>query len=426
MLEEILKRIRPTEEEIKEISNLAENVIKNIYDVANEKGYNILEALWLGSSARNTHLKGDHDIDIFILFDKSVSIDELEVIALDIGKEVIKRLNGKCQINYASHPYIQGIVGKYKVDIVPCYKINFGEKIISAVDRTPLHHKFLIERLDEKLCDEVRLLKAFLKSLNLYGSDVKTKGFSGYLCELLILHYKSFLNLLNDAKDWGERKKIILNDIFELYKNPKFREFDEPLIVYDPVDLNRNVAAPLSRENYCKFIFFAREFLKNMNEEFFNDYYKKLEEKLENRDKGFILTLKFPKTEVDDIIYPQLEKFQKSLNKLIEQNEFKILNCKCYTDSDYAYIEWEFLVYQLPKIKLRDGPEVFEKERVEKFIKKYDKVFIKGCKLYAFTERKYCHILELFKDIIEGKIKNISKPKHIDIKSGVILWKQAT
>jgi len=421
---EILEEIKPSKEEMENLKCKANTITKKIWEIIKRNNYPVLEVLLVGSSARNTNLKNDYDIDIFLLFDRSVNEEMLEDIGIKIGIETISELNGTYSINYASHPYVNGVIDGYEVDIVPCYKIEFGEKIISAVDRTPLHHKFLCSRLNEVLCDEVRLLKAFLKSLGLYGSDVKTKGFSGYLCELLILHYGSFENLLKDAQNWKLGKTIILKDIFELYDREKInlKRFDEPLVVYDPVDLNRNVASPLSRENFCKFVFYAREFLKNPSLEFFKDYGKKIEEKLEDRPHGYRLMLRIQRGDVvDDILYPQMEKLQKSINKAITKNEFVILSCKCFADDNFCYLYWEFLVEKLPKVMIREGPPVFDKDRVENFLKKYDKVFVKGCKVCAYTERKYSHVVELFEDIVNGKFNNISIPKHVNPKNGEIV-----
>ncbi|WP_456471730.1 CCA tRNA nucleotidyltransferase [Methanocaldococcus sp.] len=421
-LYEVLEDFKPSKEEIRELKEVANRIINKIKEFSDNK---VLDVLFVGSSARNTNLKNDFDIDIFILFDKSTPLEYLEKKGLEFGIKAIESLGGEYEISYASHPYVKGKVGKYSVDIIPCYQIDFGEKIISAVDRTPLHHKFLVKRLNNKLCDEVRLLKAFLKSLNIYGSDVKTKGFSGYLCELLILKYKSFLNLLENAKNWRLKEKIILEDIYNLYENPKFKEFDDPLIVYDPVDLNRNVASALSRENFCKFVYYSWLFLKNPNKEFFYNYYKKEEEKLNKRDRGFIVKLIFPKEEVDDIVYPQLEKLKKSINSQIIKNDFTFLYSKCYTDEKYCYIEWEFLIYNLPNVKLIEGPPVFNKSRVESFLKKHDKVFIKDCKLCCYEERRYKHILDLLKDILNKKLP-IAKTKNIDIGKGKLVWNQVT
>ena len=89
---------------------------------------------------------------------------------------------GESWVEYAEHPYVSGKIGKFSLDIVPCYGIENCEKIISAVDRTPLHNEFLVLSNSKKnLSNDVRLLKKFLKGISVYGSDLKTAGFSGYL-----------------------------------------------------------------------------------------------------------------------------------------------------------------------------------------------------------------------------------------------------
>ena len=48
---------------------------------------------------------------------------------------------------------------------------------------------------------EVRLLKRFMKMVGTYGSEFKVGGFSGYLCELMIIRYGSFLKVLKGVFD---------------------------------------------------------------------------------------------------------------------------------------------------------------------------------------------------------------------------------
>ena len=96
------------------------------------------------------------------------------------------------EIRYAEHPYVHGIVKGVEVDVVPCYRLKDASRIKSAVDRTPFHHEWLKDRIKGKE-NEVRLLKGFLKANGLYGAEYKVRGFSGYLCELLIMFYGSFV-----------------------------------------------------------------------------------------------------------------------------------------------------------------------------------------------------------------------------------------
>ncbi|MDY6774034.1 MAG: tRNA CCA-pyrophosphorylase, partial [Candidatus Nanohaloarchaea archaeon] len=101
---------------------------------------------------------------------------------------------------------------------------------------------------------EVVLLKAFLRGQELYGSTLRVRGFAGYLCELLIAEYGSFLGLLEAVVDWDEEEMIDPeghHDSLPNYLREKFS--DEKLVVIDPVDPERNVASVLSTENYARF-----------------------------------------------------------------------------------------------------------------------------------------------------------------------------
>ncbi|AEH06937.1 CCA tRNA nucleotidyltransferase [Methanothermococcus okinawensis] len=429
VLDGLLNDISPSKEEETKIKEFSKKIINELYDELNNEKLRhlIVDIVQVGSTARNTNLKNDYDIDIFIRFKKGVDKEVLKETVLKIGKKVIEKLNGKYWIEYAEHPYISAKIGRYDIDIVPCYKLNWGENIVSAVDRTPLHNEFLKKMLKSNtLNNEVRLLKKFLKGIGIYGSDLKTKGFSGYLCELLIIHYGGFINTLIGAQKWKLGKKIILNEIYNIYKlnkDYKFADFKDPLVVYDPVDLNRNVAAALSKENFCKFIFYSYQFLKNPSKDFFYDYHKNLNEKLGNRKKGMLFTLGIRRNKdiVDDVIYPQMEKLQKSINKILIENDFEFLRCGNYADDDMCYLSWEFLVWELPNIKLKIGPPVFNKKGVDNFIKKNDKYFVKDCNVCAYVERNYKNVDELFEAIAEGKLKKkISYPKYVSPENAVI------
>jgi tRNA adenylyltransferase (EC 2.7.7.25) len=54
----------------------------------------------------------------------------------------------------------------------------------------------VISNLHREQKDEVRLLKKFMKGIGVYGAEIKVKGFSGYVAELLVYFYDSFRNVL--------------------------------------------------------------------------------------------------------------------------------------------------------------------------------------------------------------------------------------
>jgi len=97
------------------------------------------------------------------------------------------------------------------VDIVPCYDAKSGEWQ-SATDRTPYHTNYIRARLDKQLRGDVRLLKKFMQGIGVYGAEIKVGGFSGYLCELLIMKYGSFEATLHAFAKYN--KRVVIDIVF--------------------------------------------------------------------------------------------------------------------------------------------------------------------------------------------------------------------
>ncbi|MEM5815670.1 MAG: CCA tRNA nucleotidyltransferase, partial [Candidatus Aenigmatarchaeota archaeon] len=268
ILKEVLKEISPDKKTENHLKSLARKALKIANFIA--KKYNA-EAMLVGSIVRDTWLPDKKEFDIFILFPENLTPNQLEAFGLKVGKEIVKNLKGNFILKYAQHPYVSAKVNDVEIDIVPCYKIKDPKNLKSAVDRTPFHVKYLNKKINKKLAGEVRLLKKFLREHSLYGADAKTEGFSGYLCELLIIKYKSFLNLLKECQKWKLGEIIDLENYYKKEDYLVLRKifFKQPLIVIDPTDKNRNVAAALTLENFFKFKKIAKEFLLNPSKETF-------------------------------------------------------------------------------------------------------------------------------------------------------------
>ena len=187
--ESILKELRPTLEEIDAVNETTKKVLDFINELCEKEGIDA-KANAVGSVAKNTWLRGKSDIDIFISFPTDTNIDYLKEKGLEIAYKANDALNGNASEHYASHPYLTCDIDGFEVDIVPCYAIEEGQSIISAVDRTILHTRYIQKHLSKKQEDDVLLLKKFMDSVGTYGSEFKTGGFAGYLCELLILKLK--------------------------------------------------------------------------------------------------------------------------------------------------------------------------------------------------------------------------------------------
>jgi tRNA nucleotidyltransferase (CCA-adding enzyme) len=70
--EEVLRRIRPTPEERAYIRTIGERLIEAV------ERSGVAKAMMVGSVARDTFVRGDRDLDIFILFDPSLPREELQ------------------------------------------------------------------------------------------------------------------------------------------------------------------------------------------------------------------------------------------------------------------------------------------------------------------------------------------------------------
>lgn len=407
----VLKRIKPNVDEIELVGDFVRVLVESSQRISKEV------ILPCGSIGKSTWLKGDHDIDIFIIFPREMDRDGLEKKGLAFGKKIALELNGKYIIKYAEHPYVQAIIPykktKFFVDIVPCHRMLSGQSIKSAVDRSPLHMEFVADNISNRQ-DEVRLLKQFCKGIGVYGSDVKIRGFSGYVCELLVIKYGSFESTLKNAAKWTAPYIIT-------FKKEKVdtKKFNHPLILIDPTDAKRNTAANISTENFVKFIGSASSFVKKPDKNyFFPKKPKPLSTKetkaLKQRGTLFLaITMKKPDI-IDDILYPQLRRSSRRITGLLEDNEFSVIRHYEWTNKEMALL-FELDVFALPPIKRMEGPPIFSRHHSKEFLSKYSKQTkdTKGSfkpvlvddKWVADVTRIYRHAPDLIKDFMKKPVK---------------------
>ena len=334
--DKILEDIKPSAAEVEKVKLLSNGLISIINGLAAENGIDA-EAMLVGSVAKGTWLSGkavkdNADIDLLIKFPLTTSLNDLKRCGLFLGEKCIEMVKGYAEKRYASHPYVTGHIDGYDIDFVPCYSIKDARQLKSAVDRTLLHTLYIQNKLKNEKKDEVRLLKKFMESVGTYGSEFKVGGFAGYLCELLILYYGSFQDVLNAAATrWHPHYQI------DLEKYGTAELFKEPLVVVDPVDKKRNVAAPLTQQKMSEFMVAAYNFTKNPSQEYF--YPKKVEhdlnlikEEFKERGTHTVLLIFKPPSIPADAIYPQIKKTENSLVNLSEREDFKVFGSDFWTD----------------------------------------------------------------------------------------------
>lgn len=416
LLKDVLADITPDETERAREKRILSEIESKLVPIIKEKKPGV-DAIMVGSIAKGTDLSGDKDFDYFLQFPKKTPRGELEELGLAIAKSFFEQTGSKYQISYAEHPYIKGKYKDFTLEIVPCYKIEEGECIISAVDRSPLHSKFVISKLkrDSALRGEIRLLKKFLKANNVYGAHAAVEGFSGYLCELLVIKYGSFAKVLENASSWGK------GEILAIGRKPAKRSLpknviEAPLIFIDPVDPKRNVSAAVSVECLAKFIFLANSFIADPNKAFFVEkkaeplsqkaYYRRL-----HKRGTHLVAISFGCPDlVEDTLVPQLIKSLKSVASECERKGFQILKKDYWTDGTHVVFLLEFSVWDLPRATVRQGPFYYSDiSDLRGFIganatRAISEPYIRGEHWVMDVEREYRHVEDFLTDYLKEPI----------------------
>ena len=407
----VLRKITPTKSEKKAQMLLAAKIIDSIKKTSGKH----IDVMLCGSNARDTHLKGDHDLDIFVLFPEKLSRKEFEKEGLKIGKKVFR--GHKWEKAFSEHPYVRGEIGGFAVEIVPSYKVSSAELKQSSVDRSPFHCTYLKEKLSEKQKGEARLLRQFLKGIKAYGADIKASSVPGYVVELLIVHYGDFLGAINAIAEWKQGTVIDIER--HLSEEEAKKNFpDSALVVIDPVDRNRNVAAALSLNQFSRIVAAARAFLRRPGKAFFFGKkeriwnVKKLRAMLQKKELVAI-RLGYPKKALPDIVWGQIQRFARKTEKQLLLNDFKVLRGEAWTDEkSEMVIVFEVESRQLQKSQAKQGPFVTDEKNSKAFLQAHKRVIagprIEGGRWVIEVPRKYTRIEDFARDFLR-KEKKVEK-----------------
>jgi len=398
---DILKKIKPSKEEIRKVNSLAKGITNTIK-------VRDAQIMLGGSIAKDTWLHGMHDIDIFVAFNynkyKNKSSQLADILEKHIRHLPIKRLHG-------SRDYFQINKGNISIEIIPILRIKRVEQAKNITDISPLHASWVKKY---KIQDEIRLTKAFAIAQHTYGAESYLKGFSGYVLEILTIHYGSFLGFIKATSKW---KKQIIIDTEKLLKNPlkelNKSKIQSPLIVVDPVDKTRNASAVLSQQNYNLMIKAARSFLNNPSEKYFIVRKKTIPK------NAFFIEIKLKKK--DDHIAGKLDSLFIKLNHQIIQEGFSIKKSGFIFDKK-SILWFIFKSNILSSYCEVRGPPIKLKDHVIKFRKKHKKTFMKNSTIYAVEKRKFTRVIilinyfsKIFKKELShiGKITKIHEPKRL-------------
>ncbi|PSP18982.1 tRNA CCA-pyrophosphorylase [Halobacteriales archaeon QH_10_67_13] len=274
-----------------------------------------------GSTARNTWLAGDRDIDIFVCFSPDLDDGALEEYGIAVGTGVLP--DGREE--YAEHPYVSGTYEGFAVDLVPCYDVETAAEIRSSVDRTPFHTAYVGKRLNDGLAD-VRL----------------------------------------DPADHGQAT------------------FDDPLVVIDPTDPERNVAAVLSAANLARFQHVVRELLADPRESLFEPPDHEpidaaaVRTAFERRGTTPVAVRVTVPDLIDDQLWPQLERSRAGVAGLLARHGFDVFRDAVLAedhdpdrDERIAVLLFELAVSERPAVERHEGPPVAARSHAERFYDTY-------------------------------------------------------
>ena len=388
----ILEQIKPTKRDEDKVLKLVDKVLKRLKlgDLKLELG---------GSYAKDTWLKGNHDVDIFVRFPYDKYKDK------DISNVLKNRLK-KYKVVHGSRDYFQIKKRDYIFELIPVLDIKNVKEAVNITDVSPLHTKWVKENLNNN--DNVRLIKKFCKAQNVYGAESYIRGFSGYVLEILIVYYKTFFDLVKNAANWKEN---IVIDVEKFYKNKEeaLNKLNKDklncLIVIDPVQKDRNAAAALSEEKFERFVEKCKEFMRNPSDEFFVEKKISIRDlKLESGDNNLLTIKVWPLKGKKDIIGSKLLKCFIYINKKLNEEGFKVVK------SDWEFnnkaLFWFYVKNNIVSLfKKHYGPPHNEEKHVEEFLKKWKDYEIKRNedRLYINVARKFIELNDFVKDLLKDK-----------------------
>jgi len=403
--EEVIERVRPTPKEDEELRALISALMERLNALLEKytAGMGEIRAMLVGSVSKGTYLKDKKEADIFLAFREGLPKSVLEDTVMKVGSEFF----GSYTVKYAEHPYVSGELHGLKIDLVPCYDIGNPEARMSAVDRTPFHTRFVNSMLDEKGRDEVRLLKAFFRGTGVYGAEARTGGFSGYLCELLVITYGTFRETLRKMAQWKDATTIVPPGA-TLGENLRIQK--APLYVPDPVDCNRNVAAAVSCRALAVASIASRIYSAEPDIAFFYPVSRRrtrldsIAAKMEKSGHEYLLISISRPDIVEDNLYPQVMKARRNICALLEEYEFSVERSIFSVEGNIKFLI-ELRNSCHPRRWIREGPAGWS-ESATAFIRKHRErgadIFIEEGKVFADEPKPYTSPAHLIREMING------------------------
>jgi tRNA nucleotidyltransferase (CCA-adding enzyme) len=407
---ELLVKITPTQEEQKILSKAT----KLLIEISTKSSFDfpLHSIMPCGSIAKGTNLGNTADIDLFAILhttDKRL----LDQYARVVGERVTKHLHTKLEIAFADNPYALFFF-KYKkkkipVNLVPTIHVSDEVPLaralsISGMARTPLHTEYAKTKL-QGFEGDIRLLKYFSQQKRIYGIF----GLTGWLCELLVLHYGSFEKTLEAISQWVSP---VIDLTHTHAANELKRKFSSSLvIILDPIDPDRNAAAGI--QGFMGQLMFQRlkrvaaQALSNPSSTFV---------KLQPNGNVIIQLQRTQKYMIETTAVSLVGGFVNKLAHSLQQYDYKVEDAWVNLNSYQPQVIMEFNTTSNPTIKIQ-GPPTSMKDASQTFFKKHENTipFKEENRWWVIVNSKYPQIKDAIQAFKPG-LKGFYTVKAINVK----------
>lgn len=411
-MKEILSQIVPSAQEKKDFHM----IVKSFLTIFN-KNLSHAKAILGGSGAKDTWLKGNTDVDVFVLYNYQRFQQKTHEISNFLEPMLKKSFpNRKITKVHGSRDYFQLSYKNIQFEVVPILKIKRAEQAKNITDISPLHARWVNQHA-KKTKNAIRLLKQFCKANRLYGAESHINGFSGYVLEILVAKYGSFFNVLKASQKWREKEVI---DVSKFYKNKNAALFHlnkskllSPLIIIDPVDKLRNAAAALSTENFNVFKTLAKSYLKRPSSSFFQKMplnKERLAQEAHGKNGHLLFITLQPLPEKDDIAGTKIIKIMQFLSASLQP--FGVHKNSWEFNPKETIIYFFIKRRELPHEQIHPGPPLKFSSFVAEFKGKYKKTFEKNSRIYANVKTHFPRLedhitFQLNQKYVQERIKKV-------------------
>ena len=318
-----------------------------------------IEAIVGGSYAKDTWVSGSREVDVFARF-PAANEEELEaqVPALFAAFPEAEHVHG-------SRTYLRADIGGVTVEIIPIRPLTDDA---NTMDHSPDHITYVQKHLTSP--NDVRRLKSLLRENRIYGAESHVRGFSGYVCELLIIAYSTLEKLAQEAASWEEGTRVRFHD--EGYA------FEAVLIVEDPTDPRRNAAAAVDERAFRTFTKLMDHIRSGRDERSI----------IAPIEPPYVRVVMHGSHEKQDISFAQLRTIHDRLERELEP--FGVRDAQWHTNGSWES-RFSLERTELEPVQVRIGPPISIPDAVSAFTEHHPDAYEEDGRIIAQVERTETH-----------------------------------